>query len=308
MLTLYGVAVLLEPVTEASACESEALLAKVREPFTVPLLCGVKATLKDRLWPEASVSGKDTPCKINWELLLLAEDTVTLAPVALMVIGSVSVVPSFTLPKLTSVGARVKEPTVGFGVGVGAGLGVPPPPVPERGTVSATLETYRLPPTVPADRGAKLTFNVTLCPELRVKGNEAPLTENPLPVVLALWRVRLKGRSFLSTTGTVELAPIATEPNGTVEGLAIRDTLVVPPPRTSSTKLAFAALLENWMVPTVNPAVAVKLTFKSTLCPAARTSGRPGLETVNWGLLAAIPETVTLVCPLFVRVTIKVSV
>jgi hypothetical protein len=225
-----------------------------------------------------------------------------------MVIGSVSVVPSFTLPKLTSVGARVKEPTVGFGVGVGAGLGVPPPPVPERGTVSATLERYRLPPTVPADFGAKLTFNVTLCPEFRVKGNEAPLTENPLPVVLALWRVRLKGRSFLSTTGTVELAPIATEPNGTVEGLAIRDTLLVPPPRTSSTKVAFAALLENWMVPTVNPVVAVKLTFKSTLCPAGRASGRPGLETVNWELLAAIPETVALVCPLFVRVTIKVLV
>jgi hypothetical protein len=180
--------------------------------------------------------------------------------------------------------------------------------VPERGTVSATGETYRLPPTVPADFGAKLTFNVTLCPELRVKGNEAPLTENPLPVVLALWRVRLKGRSFVSTTGMVELAPIATEPNGTVVGLAIRDTLVVPPPRTSSTEVAFAASLENWMVPIANPAAAAKLTFKSTLCPAGRTSGSPGLETVNWGLLAAIPETVTLVCPLFVRVTSKVLV
>jgi hypothetical protein len=93
-----------------------------------------------------------------------------------------------------------------------------------------------------------------------------------------------------------------------VEGLGIRDTLDVPPPRTLSTKVAFAALLENWMVPIDNAAVAAKLTFKSTLCPAARTSGRPGLETVNWGLLAAIPETVTLVCPLFVRVTSKALV
>jgi hypothetical protein len=106
----------------------------------------------------------------------------------------------------------------------------------------------------------------------------------------------------------VELDPVATGPNGTVEGLAIRDVLVTPPPRTSSTRVAFEAVLENWTVPTVDPAVAVKLTFKSTLCPAGRTSGRPKLETLNWELLIAIPETVTLVCPLFVRLTTKVSV
>jgi len=197
---------------------------------------------------------------------------------------------------------------VGAGVGVGVGVAGPVVPVPVRGTVSATPETNRLPPTVPADCGVKLTFNVTLCPAFRVKGNEAPLTENPLPVVWAAPRVRFQERSFVSTTGTVELDPVATGPNGTVEGLAIRDVLVTPPPRTSSTRVAFEAVLENWTVPTVDPAVAVKLTFKSTLCPAGRTSGRPKLETVNWELLIAIPETVTLVCPLFVRLTTKVSV
>ena len=106
-MTLNGVTVP-EPARDASACESEALLSKVSEPVTDPLLCGVKATLKDRLWPEAIVIGKDAPCRTNWELLLLAEDTMTLAPEALMVIGSVCVVPFGTLPKLTSVGARVK--------------------------------------------------------------------------------------------------------------------------------------------------------------------------------------------------------
>ena len=179
--------------------------------------------------------------------------------------------------------------------------------MPVRGTISPTPVTNKLPPTVPAERGAKLTFNVALCPAFRVKGNEAPLTENPLPVVWADPRVTCRERSFVSTTGTVELFPIATSPNGTVEGLAVRDLLVTPPPRTSSTTLAFAASLENSIVPVVNPDVGVKLTFKSTLCPAGRTSGMPE-ETVNWELLGVIAESVTLVCPLFVRLTIRVSV
>jgi len=85
------------PVRDSFSCESEAELENERDPDTVPLLCGVKATPNDMLCPAAIVTGNDAPVKANWELLLEAEDTVTLAPVALTVIGRVSVVPTGTL-------------------------------------------------------------------------------------------------------------------------------------------------------------------------------------------------------------------
>jgi hypothetical protein len=73
--------------------------------------------------------------------------------------------------------------------------------------------------------------------------------------------------------------------------------------------VGFDALLENWIVPPVKAfAVGVKLMLTSTLCPALKTRGRLKLDAVNSALLTAIPETVTLVCPLFVRVTSRVSV
>jgi hypothetical protein len=68
-------------------------------------------------------------------------------------------------------------------------------------------------------------------------------------------------------------------------------------------------LPENLIAPPVHPsAVGVKLTFTSTPCPAAKTSGRVKSDVVNSELLAVVPETVTLVCPVFVTVTSKVSV
>jgi hypothetical protein len=76
----------------------EAVLEKVRDPATVPLLCGVKATFTEILSPEVIVTGSEVPVKTNWELLLVAEETVILPPLALMVIGRVSVDPIVTLP------------------------------------------------------------------------------------------------------------------------------------------------------------------------------------------------------------------
>jgi hypothetical protein len=55
-------------------------------------------------------------------------------------------------------------------------------------------------------------------------------------------------------------------------------------------------------------AVGAKLTVKFTLCPASKTSGRLKKDVVNSELPTATPETLALVCPLFVKVTGKVSV
>jgi hypothetical protein len=173
---------------------------------------------------------------------------------------------------------------------------------------SAGPETNRLPPVVPADCGAKATFTVRLCLGLRVKGSEGPLIENPPPVVWSAERVTLQERAFVSTTGTVDMVPIATWPNDTIEGLAVTGSLLTPVPATSRRRAAFEALLENLIVPPVHPiAVGVKLTLRLTLCPASKTSGRLK-EDVNLELPTVIPEIVALVCPLFVTVTNKVSV
>jgi hypothetical protein len=162
---------------------------------------------------------------------------------------------------------------------------------------------------MPAAFGVKVTFNVTLCPTARVKGKVGPLTENSLPVVWKAERLVFQDRLLVSTTGSVELVPTATWPNDTIEGLAVTASLATPVPPTSSVRVGFDALLENLTAPGVHPsAVGVKLTLTSTLCPASKTSGRLMPDAVNSEWLSVVPETVTLVCPVFVTVTSKVSV
>jgi hypothetical protein len=46
-------------------CELEALLTNVSDPDAVPLLWGLKATLRETLCPAASVIGNDAPFKTN---------------------------------------------------------------------------------------------------------------------------------------------------------------------------------------------------------------------------------------------------
>src|SRR5208282_2945143 len=125
--------------------------------------------------------------------------------------------------------------------------------------------------------------------------------------------VTLEERAFVSTTREEELVPVATWPNDIIEGLAVTNSLSAPAPPTTRSSVVFDASLENLIVPPVHPlAVGVKLTLRSTLCPAAKTSGRFKLDGVNDGvnseLLTDIPETVTLVSPLFVMATSKVVV
>ena len=63
----------------------EALLVRVSVAVAAPEFCGAKATVIGTLCPAAMVSGNLTLLSANCELLTLAEETVTLAPVALSV-------------------------------------------------------------------------------------------------------------------------------------------------------------------------------------------------------------------------------
>jgi hypothetical protein len=107
----------------------------------------------------------------------------------------------------------------------------------------------------------------------------------------------------------VALVPIASGPNDTLERLAVTASLLTPAPETSTVRVGFDALLENLIEPPAQScAVGVKMTLTSILCPASRSSGRLNWDVVNSLLLTVVPETATLVCPVFVKVTSKVSV
>lgn len=95
------------PLTDSIPGELEAVLENEIDPDIVPLLWGVKPTLTERLCPGARVSGSVAPVKINCELLLVADETVTLAAVAVIVTGKVSVVPTATLPYFNDAGVSV---------------------------------------------------------------------------------------------------------------------------------------------------------------------------------------------------------
>lgn len=150
----------------------EELLVNDNEPETTPLAVGLKATLYDRLFPAGIVNGNVAPCKANCEALLLSADTVTLAPLALIVIGCVPVEPTFISPKFTDVGVMLNWPAA-----------VVVAPVPLKGTVTLGPVTKSSPALAPEVCGAKVRFTVRLCPGFNVTGKVAPLTENSLPVI-----------------------------------------------------------------------------------------------------------------------------
>jgi len=164
------------PVNDATAGEFEALLTREILAEAAPLLCGVNCTVTGALCPDGIVMGNDTPARVNSGLVVVAEETTTLAPAALRVADMVLLLPIVTLPRLALPGVTVKLPaacpTPASGIGK---LG------------SAALEAMRMSPLVwPLVFGAKVTVNVMLAPGLKLRGGLRPLKPNPLPVTLAL--------------------------------------------------------------------------------------------------------------------------
>jgi len=130
----------------------EALLAKVRLADVVPEACGAKVTVNGAEVPAAMVIGSEIPPSANSGLVTLADDTVTLAPVAVSVPLLAKLVPTVTLPKPRLVGPRASCP--------GA------IPVALVGIARFGLEASEVmdsePLTVPAAAGVKVTLNVKL--------------------------------------------------------------------------------------------------------------------------------------------------
>lgn len=130
-----------------------------------PVACGVKVRVKVAVCPAAMVRGSAGPLSLNSALLTDADETVTLALVALSVAVMFLLCPTITLPKPKLVGETPNVPTA-----------VPVPDKLIAGRVFDAFETTEtLPVGLPAACGVKLTLKVKLCPALMVNGTVTPL-------------------------------------------------------------------------------------------------------------------------------------
>ena len=141
-----------------------ALLTNDKVAEAVPVALGVKLTLNVLLVPDAIVNGNVSPLTVYSLLEEVADDTVTLAPVALKVADLVALTPTTISPKLKAAGFAASCPWA--------------EPDPESGTVR--LETLVViandPALAPEAAGEKLTLKNALCPALNVRGKVGPVT------------------------------------------------------------------------------------------------------------------------------------
>ena len=163
--TLYVGAGVPVPLKESTG-EFEALLAKETVPEPAPVAWGVKARVNCTLLPAAIVTGKDSPLRVNSELLTVAEVTVTLAPVALSVAERFALVPTTTLPNAGLAGVTANCPAA--------------VPVPDSEILKVGFDAFEaiamLALVLPADDGVKMTLKVMLSPEVSVDGKLTPVT------------------------------------------------------------------------------------------------------------------------------------
>ena len=127
------------------------------------------------LWPAGILSGKVKPLSTNSELFEVAEDTVTLEPLALSIAVWLWLVPTTTLPKVIDPGATVSWP------------GLVPAADSDTPTFAfeALDDSVSVPLAVPDYFGANETESVRLCPAASVCGNVMLPRLNPVPVTAA---------------------------------------------------------------------------------------------------------------------------
>jgi hypothetical protein len=144
-----------------AVCEAEVELVVKNEILAdaVPLAVGAKVTVNGRLWPAGMVVGNVTPLTVKAELLELADDKVTLPPLALTLPFCVWVLPMFTLPKFKADGLTARLPTE-----------VVPAPVSATATdgSEASELSMRVALLVPLLAGVNVTDRLTLLPAPRL--------------------------------------------------------------------------------------------------------------------------------------------
>ncbi len=160
--------------------------------------------------------------------------------------------PITTLPKLMLVGLAVKSPDVTA--------------VPDSGMFkvgSCAFETTAtFPLKLPADCGANVTENVTLCPAATVTGTVIPETLNPVPLGVTAVIVALVPPVFLIVSVCEELVPTCTLVKVMLVGLAVRLAGETPCPERAISSSG-APLIVKTTFPVTEPVTdGVKLTLK----------------------------------------------
>jgi hypothetical protein len=151
-------------------------------------------------------------------LVLVADETVTDAPVALRDELRVELNPTVTLPKL-----RVDGETPSCPVAV---------PVPDKAMTSGELSAFetrvRFAVTEAAVLGAKVTLKVTLCPADKFAGSVSPLIEKAALPTLAEEIVTVLPPVFVTVSGRLALLPTGMLPNASVVGLDVTEPVFPP--------------------------------------------------------------------------------
>ena len=162
------------PLNDADTGEPGVLVTKDAVAEAPPLACGVNVMVNDALCPAGMVRGSAGPVRVNSGLLTDAEDTVTLARLALNVAVMFLLAPTTTLPKPKLAGLTANWPTA--------------VPLPDKGIGARVFEAFEVtemfPLALPAAWGAKLTPKVKLWPTSRSNGRLKPVRLKPVPVAL----------------------------------------------------------------------------------------------------------------------------
>jgi hypothetical protein len=271
----------------------------VTVPLTVPAEGGLNDTLKLALWPAVSVRGAVIPLMLN--PLPPATPTleiVTLDPPVLVTVSvKVCLVPTCTLPKLKLVGFDPSTPAA--------------TPVPDSGIVRVGFEPFEvivmLPLTAPADGGLNETLKLALWPDVSVTGAVIPLRVNPLPLIPTFEIVTLDPPVFVTVSDKVCLAPTCTLPKLRLVGFDPKAPCATPVPDIGIVSVGFEALDVTVMFPLALPADnGVNEILKLALWPAASVTGAVIPLMLNPVPLIPMLEIVTLVPPVFVKVSDRV--
>ena len=103
-LTLCCGAGLPDPVSVSLRLALVALLANESVAPAVPLAWGVNTIVTGTLWPALTVNGNETPLSLNSDVVALADETVTVDPLALRFAVIDLFWPTITLPKSSVAG------------------------------------------------------------------------------------------------------------------------------------------------------------------------------------------------------------
>ena len=170
----------------------------------------------------------------------------------------------------------------------------------------ALLTKERLAATAPEACGKKVTVNGADWPTARVAGNEIPLRTNS-GLVLVAEEIVTDEPVALSVPVRDVLDPVLTLPKLNPVGMSLNCPGVFPLPASAMLSCGLEALEKIARVPETEPETAgVKRTLNVRLCPAPRLVGSDKPLIVNAPLDMLACETVTLVVPVLLSVSVKV--